>query len=52
MLIKCAKLAEKQGITIDLSTSQKMAKIVIHRISTGYPRKMWITKMKICKNKN
>jgi len=42
-LIKCLKLDENQRIIIDLSTSPKSAKILIHRISTGYPRKMWIT---------
>jgi len=33
-LIKCLKLDENQRIIIDLSTSPKSAKILIHRIST------------------
>jgi len=48
-LIKCSKVDENQRIIIDLSTSPKSAKILIHRISTGYPRKMWITIEKMWK---
>jgi len=48
-LIKCLKLDENQRIIIDLSTPPKSAKILIHRISTGYPRKMWITIEKMWK---
>ena len=28
---------------MNLSTSPKIAKTIIHRISTAYPQKMWIT---------
>jgi len=46
-LIKCLKLDENQRIIVNLSTSPKIAKTIIHRISTAYPQKMWITNDKM-----